>query len=398
MRTRRELSHRIACIAALAAFSSLLVSCRPANPPNPLTAVLRAVPVEATVLGARRLSPASPSEPATPTALEGAQQTPVYYFVDLAQFRRDHPGLDASAVAVLPPAMRPPLEVLSDTPAADLLAGGQLALSRMEAVLVVGTVGDVHTVMLVGEFDQGDIAKSLHASLGEATESGLFKLYAAPNGAAVAVGPRRIVASKSYVAAEAITSFRGGENSLLGLPRSQELALSAGRPTAFSARYLLGLGNWESVQRHATEVQSRVSPEGISASQMWPLGARLRDLSSASATSVGGGTGAEAAGARENSPEICTGAVWIAAAFKYTRAAPPSAALVLQFDDELKASASRPSSDRLVQRGLENLEARILGTDVRRSRLVYSLDLADEAAEILTRNVADARGWAGPSC
>lgn len=397
MQVAKELSHRIACIAALAAFSSLPVSCRPPNPPNPLTAVLRAVPVEATTLGAQRLSPGHTSELVTTTAVEGARQNPAYYFVDLAQFRRDTGGLDPSA-SVIPSPMQPPLQVLSDTPAANLFAGGELSLSRMEAVLVVGTVGYMHTAMLVGEFDRGGLEESLHTSLGEAAESGLFKLYSASNGGAVAVGPRRIIASKSYAAAAAITGFRGGENSLLGLPGSQELALSAGRPTVFSARYLPGSDHRGFVQKHATGVHTRILSKGFSSSLVWPRGAGLGELPLTSAMSQSGDAGAEAAVHLQNAPRICTGAVWMAAAFKYTQAPSPSAALVLQFDDELKTSASRPSSDRLVQRGLENLEARILGTDVRRSRLVYSLDLTDEAAEALTRHVADDRGWVGPSC
>ncbi len=165
---------------------------------------------------------------AVPTSKGG--RPPSYFFTDFSQARKDL-GIPRGAPAdSYPLPLRDALARLESTaPELHTL----YRTDELEALLEVYKAGESTSTMLVGDFDAAAAVKELDSRRWPRTTSGLFQLFRTPEGGGLGIGPRRIVHSTDYTAAEEITAFRGGENSLLGLEGSASLAVSAGRATAF---------------------------------------------------------------------------------------------------------------------------------------------------------------------
>jgi hypothetical protein len=199
---------RAIIVAAIASGMVLLAACRPANPPNALVAMLRAVPQI------------------------GDEHIRSLIFSDFQQARVDLAIPKDGGVSSFPAVLQATLARLSDSPLAE---GSLYTIGQLEAVLEISPSGAPSSVMLVGSFDTAKARSDLESRGWPSVESGLFRLYRTPEDSGIGIGPRRLVYSPAYAVAQAITAFRGGDDSLLGFEGLQSLSLSSGRPTAFAA-------------------------------------------------------------------------------------------------------------------------------------------------------------------
>lgn len=197
------------------------VACSPgggAQPPNSLTALLRALPQTG---DAARVS---------------------FDFGDLAAARSQVGEKGDLPLAVRAGVLR------SDTPGFDENAGWQM--SDVEAWVDVSPTGAPRYEMIVGHFDQARIETNLRSSGWTSRSVGVFDVFSHPSGSigdsapttdsaaiggGVAVAERRLVYAASDEAVETVASFRGGNDSLLALPGLGDLAVASGKAAAIAA-------------------------------------------------------------------------------------------------------------------------------------------------------------------
>ncbi len=293
-RLRPRAVHAAALVVALAVVAATS-ACRPQNPPNALSAMLRAVPTR-----------------------EGSRP-PSYLFTDFSQARKDL-GIPRSAPADSYPLLL--RDALARVEATVPELGALYRTDELEALLELYSVGESTSTMLVGDFDSATAVKELDSRGWPRTTSGLFQLFRTPQGGGLGIGPRRIVHSTDYAAAEEITAFRGGENSLLGLPGSGSLAVSAGRATAFAG-----------------------IPE----------------------------------------PGGCLDPLWLAVGVRYLRDLPPLAVLVVRYEESAAAEASRARLDVTMREVLRGAGHDVRAAETRGESVLVSIASHEEGAAGLVR-------------
>ncbi len=268
-------------------------SCKSFNPPNALTAMLAAVPQI------------------------GSQGIDGFYFTDFRQARSDlHIARDAGLEA-FPSPLQDALRRLSPT----IVGEGTLySIDQLEAVLEITPTGSPGAVMLVGSFDSKKAVSVLDSSGWPVAESGLFRLYRAPDASGIGIGPRRLVYSPDYRIAEAITAFRGGESSILKWAGLERLALSAGLPTAMAAA---------------------------------PV------------------------------EQACLDARWISVAIRYLDASLPAASVVLLFSDPDSAVVAKRKIESRLELALDGGGSKIELIDIRRDMVVSVVSVDDSRALFL---------------
>ena len=337
----RRAARLVPLCAAVAAMVLAYSACAPRNPPNALTAMLRAIPWQAAIPATKDAvgNPHSRGDEALYMRLQGLW----YYFTDYNQFRKQTGRESFREISDLPEPLRIPLLFLQSTPAERLLSDNVLDLAGIEAAIVVGNTEGPVVAMLVGSFDRKRASSVLAGQGAKSEESGLFELYSEEEAGATGVGPRRLVASPSYEAAKAVTSFRGGENSLLGLPLSQDLSLAVGRPPVVHATFLAGNAGRVGTKR----------PDGFP----------------------------------------CHDIFWATTVLRYSRQQRlEAAAAVFQFRDDVSASAAKGSVEQRLGEELERLEARIEVSDTRRNRLVILIGF-DEKSAAFVESTTSERSW-----